>query len=138
VTLTEIALRDELDGLGPIEIDWAGSTDPATGEGVLSPGESVTATATYVLTQADVDAGGVVNAAEVSGAIVGCDDAACATVEDDDTVVTPLAPVAALEIVKSVDRERAVMGDVLTYAFTVENVGTVSLVDVAIDDRLEG
>jgi len=138
VTLDRVVISDELPGLSEIVYDWEGSSDPATGEGVLSPGESVTATATYVLTQADVDAGGVVNAAEVSGAIIGCGDASCATVEDDDTVTTPLAQVAALEIVKSVDRERAVMGDVLTYVFTVENVGTVTLADVAIDDRLEG
>ncbi|QCR18322.1 DUF7507 domain-containing protein [Agrococcus sp. SGAir0287] len=138
VTLDGVTIADALPGLSEIAYDWDGSTDPATGEGVLSPGETVTATATYVLTQADVDAGGVVNAAEVSGTVVGCDDAACATVDDDDAVTTPLAPVAALEIVKGADRERAVMGDVVTYAFTVENVGTVTLTDVTIDDRLEG
>ena len=55
VTLTSVDLKDALAGLG---------LDPAVtcgGKTTLLPGESTTCTATYTITQADIDAGTVHN-----------------------------------------------------------------------------
>src|SRR5690606_31054557 len=57
VTLTDVSITDPLEGLSALTYDWA----TATAEGVLAPNESVTATATYTVTQADRDAGAVLS-----------------------------------------------------------------------------
>ena len=62
VTLTDVVLVDEMEGLGEITYNWQSTT------GQLAPGEQLTATADYVLTEADVKAGEVVNVATISGA----------------------------------------------------------------------
>ena len=51
VSLSAVSLADALPGVGAPEYVW---TTPV---GELAPGDSVTATATYTLTQADIDAG---------------------------------------------------------------------------------
>ena len=53
VTLHDVALVDELDGLSDPVVTWPGDI------GVLAPGDVATATATYAITLADVDAGSV-------------------------------------------------------------------------------
>src|SRR5690606_19014418 len=53
VTLTNVSVTDELAGLSAITYVWPGAP------GVLLVGESVTATATYTVTAADVNAGNV-------------------------------------------------------------------------------
>ena len=63
VDLTNVSIDDYIDGVSNVTIDWAGSTDAATGDGELSVGETVTATATYAITQADIDTGKIVNTA---------------------------------------------------------------------------
>lgn len=68
VDLTNVSIDDYLAGVSDVNIDWASSTDASTGDGVLSAGESVTATATYAITQSDIDAGKVVNTAVSNGA----------------------------------------------------------------------
>ena len=47
ITAGENTLSEKTDG---ISYDWANSTDPSTPEGVLSPGEKVTAKSSFVLT----------------------------------------------------------------------------------------
>lgn len=60
--LTGVGIADELEGLSEIRYgDWQGE------EGVLATGESVTATATYELTKADVAAGHVDSSATATG-----------------------------------------------------------------------
>src|SRR5699024_8587165 len=62
LTLDGVEVQDELQGLSEISYgDWPGES------GVLAPGESVTATADYMLTQADFDAGAVDNTATATG-----------------------------------------------------------------------
>src|SRR5690606_38863139 len=61
-TLDGVALDDPLDGLSEIAYgQWPGE------DGVLAPGETVTASATYALTQTDVDAGAVDNTVTAVG-----------------------------------------------------------------------
>nr|WP_279589982.1 AraC family transcriptional regulator [Frigoribacterium faeni] len=130
-TLTGVVLADAQPGLGPITAGpWPGGT-----AGTLAPGESVRATAVYVLTQADVDRGSVSSVATTSGRSSA--PAQTVTASDEKTVVVPPQP--ALEFAKTVAPATGTApGDALTYTFTASNTGTVTLDGVVFDDRLVG
>lgn len=135
--LTDVRIDDELVD-DAVTFDWGGSSDPATGEGVLSAGETVTAKATYTVTQDDVDAGIVPNAASVFGTSPRGDE-----VTDTDDVETVIRHKPEIRIEKDVDKksltgDAAVVGTTLTYSFTITNTGNVTLHDVALDDKLDG
>ena len=136
VTLTNVELNDHLDGIEDVSIDWDASSDAATGDGALSAGETVHATATYSVTQDDIDAGKVVNTATVTG-----DAPDGSEVSDDDDVTTAIEYAPSIEIIKDVDKTQltgddAVAGTVLRYTMTVVNTGNVTLHDVHITDEL--
>jgi DNA/RNA endonuclease YhcR with UshA esterase domain len=105
---------------------------------VLAPGASTTCTATYTLTQADVDAATVVNTATATGtAPPGVTNPPPAT----DNTTTPVPTAAALTLDKSgaapVDANtsgRIDPGDTVAYSFVVTNTGTVTLTGVAVTD----
>ncbi|MFW0776071.1 DUF7507 domain-containing protein, partial [Paenarthrobacter nitroguajacolicus] len=61
VKLTGVAINDPLTGLSALAYTWPGTA------GELLPGQTVTATATYSITQADIDAGHVANSATTTG-----------------------------------------------------------------------
>ncbi|MDR5699011.1 DUF7507 domain-containing protein, partial [Agromyces aerolatus] len=83
VTLTEVSISDELAGLSEIVFgEW-----PAEA-GVLAPGESVTATATYRVTDADRATGSVTNSATATG----LPPAGPAVTDGDDVTVSTPAP----------------------------------------------
>ena len=67
VTLRNIEVIDQMEGLSRIEYDWNESTDSRTGEGYLSPGEKVTASAAYTIKSADIRNGKIVNKAFARG-----------------------------------------------------------------------
>src|SRR5699024_2277934 len=131
VTLTGVSIADELDGLSDIAYgEW-----PVT-EGTLAPGQSVTATATYELTQTDVNDGVVENTATVTGTPPSGDP-----VEDPDDHTQPLPQQPSRELLKSgglAEGSRGAAGDVVEYAFTLTNTGNVTVTDAAITDPLEG
>jgi uncharacterized repeat protein (TIGR01451 family) len=130
VTLTNVTIADPLPGLSALTYSWPGTP------GTLSPGETVTATATYVLTQADVDAGSVVNTATASG-----DDPTGDPVTGDDTTTVPVTPTPALALVKTgalAAGATGVAGDTVEYSFSAQNTGTVTLTNVTIADLLPG
>ena len=87
VTLTDLTMDDDLDCISGIVFDWGNSTDDATGENVLSPNESVMGTATYEITQDDIDTGKVVNTAMAHMMA----DVADKVDSNEDTVETTLA-----------------------------------------------
>lgn len=131
VTLSGVTLDDPLEGLGDIAYAWPGA------EGVLAPGETVTATARYTLTQADIDSGEVDNAVVVTGGMPDGGE----PVSDEDRVITPTPGFGSLSLQKSgeVDSDgTAQVGDVITYALVATNDGTLTLTDVVIDDPLDG
>ncbi|MFI6639077.1 GEVED domain-containing protein, partial [Streptomyces sp. NPDC050504] len=97
----------------------------------LAPGASVTCTATYVVTQADVDAGKITNTATSSGTPPGGGDP---VTSDPDTVIVPGNQTPALELVKSADKDKLVVGETVTYSFKATNAGNVTLTDVKIDE----
>ena len=99
---------------------------PANGSS-LAPGESLDCTADYTITQADIDAGSVFNAACV-------DDGADGAAEACDDVTTPGDQNPSLAIDKVDDGERYDIGDVITYTIKVTNIGNVTLDGVTVTD----
>jgi uncharacterized repeat protein (TIGR01451 family) len=93
-------------------------------------------TASYTITQADIDAGGVTNQATATGTPPGG-----GTVSDDDTLAVPVAQSPAIQIEKTyvdVNGGQVLLGDALTYTFTVTNTGNVTLYGVTVNDPLPG
>jgi uncharacterized repeat protein (TIGR01451 family) len=148
VTLTNVVVDDPLPGL-----TWV--SDPNIGE--LLPGAKVELTATYVVTQADLDAGEVENCADVVGqppfidiiedralvAVTG-DEPMPTTLFDDDCITTDLEqdPSIDIEKIDSVlmnvvgPEDRVDVGDTIEYTITVENTGNVTLENVLVNDPL--
>ncbi|MEE6283334.1 DUF7507 domain-containing protein, partial [Georgenia sunbinii] len=131
VTLTGVEIVDEKEGLSELVYgQWPGEA------GVLATGESVTATATYVLTQTDVDAGEVRNSATVTGTPPNGPD-----VEDEDPADVPVPHAPGIALVKDAALAadaRGVAGETVTYTFTATNTGNVTLTDVVITDPKDG
>jgi uncharacterized repeat protein (TIGR01451 family) len=125
VTLTNVVIND------PLTRTVEKLMTPST----LAPGESATASATYTITQADMDAGQVTNVATVTG--YDPDDNPVEN-EDDEVVVDPNQnPAISLE--KTADPlVFTEVGELITYTFTVTNTGDVTLTNVVIDDPLTG
>ena len=137
VTLHDVNIEDYLDGISDIAIDWAGSSDASTEEGVLSPNEKVVATATYVVTQADVDSGSVLNTTIAHG--IDVNDGSVDS--NESSVLTEIEQNTGLLLDKQVDKdhiEPASVGDVLTYTFVVTNKSNVTLTDLTMTDELNG
>ncbi|HZU94221.1 MAG TPA: GEVED domain-containing protein, partial [Microbacterium sp.] len=121
-----------LSGVTVAEGDFTGAGDLSAVEcpdTVLSPGEFVDCTATYVVQQADVDAGSVTNTATATGVPPAGGD----PIESDPSTVTLTSDAApAITIVKTADADELVVGETVTYSFLVKNTGNVSLSDVTV------
>ena len=110
--------------------------------GPIAPGASVTCTASYTVTQADITAREVRNTATATATPPSGPDVP----SDPSTSVTPVEYVISLSLVKdgalSTDADgdgNADVGDQASYTFTVTNTGTAILATVSIDDpKLEG
>ncbi|MEM1149146.1 MAG: SdrD B-like domain-containing protein [Pseudomonadota bacterium] len=112
----------------------------------LAPGRAITYTATYAITQEDINAGFVLNTATVTATDVYgrpledfSDDPTDATGQDfdgdgntDDPTVAPLPRVVTLEVAKSILNESfsdpfLQAGDTIEYQFVVTNTGNVDI-----------
>ena len=124
--------------MSDVIIDWSTSSDDATGDGVLSPDETVNATATYAITQADIDAGDVVNVATSYGDFVNGGKHVESVPDDAITIITTKPHISVVKDVDIKQIDDAKVSDVLTYSFTVKNDGNVTLTDISIDDALAG
>jgi uncharacterized repeat protein (TIGR01451 family) len=113
------------------------SSNTAT-EGTLAVGESATYSATFVITQQAVNAGGVSNTASVTSKDPEGNDVTDST----DSATEDLIPrTAEMSVVKtaSVDDngdEKNGVGDVIQYTVTVTNTGNVTLTGVDLSDEL--
>ncbi len=119
-TLTNVDISDDLiDGLS----DWECTPTLVVAE--LAAGESITCTATYEITDADVEAGSVLNTA-------------CAVSEQTPEVCDDVdIPLAEIEIVKSADPlTYSAVGDEVEYTITATNTGSATLDNVDISDEL--
>src|SRR5690606_31924094 len=106
----------------------------------LAPDASGTITADpYVVTQADVDAGGVLNVAVARGNVPGGPET---TSPPDEEFIDGPPPAPGLErekTAKLLDTNGsgiADAGESIVYSFLVANTGNVTLFDVAIDDPM--
>ncbi|WP_373396576.1 hypothetical protein V8V91_17705 [Algoriphagus halophilus] len=100
----------------------------------MAPGENQVFTATYTITQSDMDAGQVDNTATATG-----NDPDDVEVSDTDSETITVVKDASIEIVKSATPSTYnAAGDVITYTFDVSNTGNVTLTDVTVSDPLSG
>jgi uncharacterized repeat protein (TIGR01451 family) len=130
VTLHGVAVTDPKSGLSALSYSWPGQP------GTLAPGQAMTATATYVLTQADVNTGAVQNTATAHGTPPA---GSAVTADDTATVTVPSAPAITLTKSGSLDAgSTGAAGDTARYAFSVTNTGNVTLHDVTVTDPHPG
>ena len=108
---------------------------PAIGNGdaFLDPAEVVVCTASYTVTQADLNASSVTNNAIADGTPAG---GTLTPATDDETVNADQLP--ALTLAKSANEPSfTAVGDVLSYDYLVENAGNVEITNVSVsDDRI--
>ena len=132
VTLTNIVLTDPIVTVtgGPISSLAVGATD------------TTTFTASYTLTQTDIDAGKVTNSALVTAKDPNQNDitdTSGTTVENDTPTVIILPQETKLTVTKTANREEySFVGDIINYNIKVENNGTATLHDVVVTDLLTG
>ncbi|MCH7898084.1 MAG: hypothetical protein IIC62_01925, partial [Proteobacteria bacterium] len=102
----------------------AGDSEPDGDVDTLAPGAFATFTATYTVTQDDIDEtdGDIDNTATATGS----PDNGDPDVTDDDSEEVPVDQNPAIEVVKSFVDDNGgtvLVGDQITYTFVVENTG---------------
>lgn len=120
--------------------------DPKVGavtcaSGPLTPGQKVTCTKTYSLTQADVDAGTVNNTAAASAALPNSAIITSAA----STTSTPLQRISSVSfdkvagsIVDANATNKVDVGDTIQYSFTTTNTGNTTLTSIVVTDSKVG
>jgi uncharacterized repeat protein (TIGR01451 family) len=116
--------------------------DPAVAGDPLLPNGTRVWTLSHTLTQIDLDAGGLVNTATVTG--LDPSDAPISDVSDngvdgdgntaDDATVLPIAAVPGIELTKVLTTSGLIAGDPVVFTLTAVNTGNVSLSDIALSD----
>jgi uncharacterized repeat protein (TIGR01451 family) len=120
VTLTDITVNDPKVGA----VDCPRTT--------LAAGETLTCTATYTLTSADVTAGEVVNTATATGTPPTGEP----VTPPPSTTTTPLTPEPRIAVEKTSDADGQLeVGELVTFRFEVTNTGDLDLTDVTVTDR---
>lgn len=127
ITLNNISVDDTLpDGTAAV---LTGPVGDGAVAGALDVGEVWTYTTTYTATQAEVDAGdSLVNSVTVS-----TDEAGLLS----DTATTTIDQAPGISIVKAaIETDFTLVGDVINYAFLIENSGNLILSNVIVDDPI--
>ena len=108
---------------------------PATAS--LAPGASITCTASYTITQADLDAGSVTNVASATnGTVTSTTDTATVTAVQSPAL--SLAKDGTLDMTVVAPSGRVDVGDKVNYTLTATNTGNVTLHGVTIVDAKLG
>jgi uncharacterized repeat protein (TIGR01451 family) len=134
----EVTYQITVSNTGNVTLSDIAVTDDLTGESwtiaMLSPGESVLYSTTYIILQADVDTGQLSNVAAASGIAPGGESVGDSDQADLEAIQTP-----ALTLVKTTDAVTYNQaGEEITYQITVRNTGNVTLTDIAVTDDLTG
>ncbi|HCY98420.1 MAG TPA: hypothetical protein DHV56_00260, partial [Rhodobacter sp.] len=149
VTLTAVNLSAEVlkraAGATVTGFDATDFTAPADID--LAPGETADFTATYTVTQEDIDAGGLSNSATVAGTapdetevtdVTDSGNTADTGADENDPTTNLITAAPELSITKTVDDHELAdgirVGDTLVYTITVENTGNVTLTDISLVD----
>jgi len=98
---------------------------PNNGDAVLDPGESITCSATYDVSQADIDSGSVTNTATAS---------ADGTQSNQDSVTVNALQNPALTVAKSSTAVSVTEPGSVSYSYLVTNTGNVTLTGIALSD----
>jgi len=122
--LTNVSVNDSMLAAAGAQVSCPKTT--------LAVGESMTCSATYTVTSADLTAGQVANTATATG-----------TDAQGDTVTSPPSRATVLtegiSVVKTADRTTVdAAGDQIAYSFLVTNTGTMALTGVTVDDPMLG
>ena len=124
VTLTNVTVSDAHVGLSVI------TCTPAQGS-TLAPGETMSCSATYTVTQTDVDTGYIDNIGEVAGT-----PPTGPNVTDSDPLREPVAQDPQLGVVKSETSSGPYyLGDTINYEIVVTNTGNITLTGVTVVDN---
>ncbi|WP_340114992.1 DUF7507 domain-containing protein [Maribellus mangrovi] len=124
--------------IGNLSLSNVVVNDALTGDnwslGAMAPGADSLLTSTYVVTQADIDSGQVLNTAHVSGTTpIGN------TVESTDGILSVAMRAAGLSVAKYASSQTySMVGETITYTMEVENGGNVTLNNVVVNDPLTG
>ncbi|MFK7803941.1 MAG: hypothetical protein AB8G95_20070 [Anaerolineae bacterium] len=128
-TLNNVIITDTLPGLSGLTCD---GPMPAS----LPSAGQLSCTATYTVTQADIDNGSITNSGSVSGS-----DVNNIPVSDDDTATATFPQNPSVVLDKSFagttgDPAFLTLGDVISYSLVVTNTGNVTLDNVTVSDPL--
>ncbi|MDP9904650.1 beta strand repeat-containing protein [Arthrobacter bambusae] len=125
VTLSNVAVAETaFSGTGTVSV----ISCPVT---TLAPGASTTCTATYAVTQADVDAGSVTNTAVANGT----DPSGGPVASQPSSATVTAAPASGLTLVKTATPAKVgKAGDTVSYSFVVANNGNVTLSNVGVNE----
>jgi len=127
VTLSNVVVTDPLITGAPNN----GNIDCPAGISSMAPGDMVTCTASYTLTQPEIDAGMLVNTASVIGTPPPSVPPSDSPEASSSNTVT-IAPMPDLEVTKSVGALTAPLQatNTITYTFLIENTGNVTVNNV--------
>jgi uncharacterized repeat protein (TIGR01451 family) len=107
------------------------ATGPTCAATTLAPGAGTTCTGTYLVTQADLDHGSIRDSATASALTA----LGSQVTSDPSDATVAVAGVPNLTMAKAASPASvSAVGDVITYTFTVTNIGTVSMHSLSIDD----
>ncbi|MCK0126701.1 hypothetical protein MWU76_20085 [Gelidibacter sp. F2691] len=148
VTLSGISLTDQLTAIdgsnprSPSPVFVGNDGTPASLAGSLAPNETATYTLSHVLTQDDVNAGGIINSvtANASTPLGG----SVSDLSDDDGVgasdptVTPIAAAPTFDVTKSASAPERLFHTVerSTFTITVTNTGNITQSGIQVEDDL--
>jgi hypothetical protein len=136
LTLTNVTVTEneaDFTGTGtlPTPVYVSGSSTEGSPEGTLIPGESAVYTATYNITQDDLDAGFVDNTATATGE----DPNEKEVTDTDDAQVEGPKADGDIRISKTaVPSTYKKSGDTITYTYVVTNTGNVTLTNVTVTE----
>ena len=130
VTVTDVTVTDTFTAPAGPELTV---TCPDT---TLAPAASTTCTASYTVTQADVDNGSIVNSAVADG----LDPTGTPVPTSDPSTATVTAtPAPGLSIVKTADPTTVTAaGDTVAYSFVVTNTGNMAIANIDLVDDVIG
>jgi uncharacterized repeat protein (TIGR01451 family) len=137
VTYSFVVTNDGDLSLSGIQVDESAFSGTGTLSAIVCPSTTLaplaqtTCTASYTLTQVDVDAGTLTNTATAAGNPPG--STAVVSSASSTATATP-GRRAALTLVKSVSPFAGVAGSTVTYSYAVTNTGSVTLADVTITE----